>query len=159
MHIVRSSGLVTMVDQPGFYRLLAGLFALGGTLCVAAPWLVVDPITPLETMGVVGMGLAHIAASAYLFKTSPRSTVAIDTSRREIRIRRSSIFGVEQWRSHFHNVAAVDLEESDDKEASRTAWRPRLRMRDGRSVPLSRLYDLDRASQERVVDAVKSALG
>jgi hypothetical protein len=83
--------------------------------------------------------------------------VTIDTSRREIRIYRDSVFGVEQWSSPFRDVAAVDLEETDNKVTS-PAWRPRLRMQDGRSVPLSRLYGLDRASQERLVDVVKSAM-
>jgi hypothetical protein len=158
MHIVRTPGLVTLADQPGLHRLLAALFVLVGALFAMAPWLVVEPLTLIEATGIVSMGLAAIAAGTYILKTSPTSTVTIDTARREIRIRRSSIFGVEHWSSPFHAVVAVDLEEFDSDEGS-PCWRPRLRLQDGSSVPLSRLYDLDRASQEQLVDVVKSAMG
>jgi len=156
MHIVRSPQLITMVDQPGLQWLLAGMFGLGGTVSTLAPWLFAEPITFPAMMGLVGMGLASIAAGIYVFQQSPRSTVTIDMSRREIRIRRSSIFGIAHWRAPFHDVAAIDLELADNE--SSPCWRPRLHMKDGRSIPLSRLYDFDRVGQEEVVDVVKAAL-
>jgi hypothetical protein len=157
MRIVRSPGLVTMVDQPRPYWLAAALFGVVGLLFASAPWLVAESLTLLETGGVIGMAFAAVTAGVYILKQSPTSTVTIDTSRREIRIRRDSVFGVEQWSSPFRDVAAVDLEETDNKVTS-PCWRPRLRLQDGRSIPLSQLYDLDRASQEHLVDVVKSAM-
>jgi hypothetical protein len=158
MHVSKQAGQIRIVDQPGPERILAGLFWLVGVPILLLPWLTSDPITPLQGFLSVGAGLIAIATGVYIVRRSPRSTVEIDTVRREIRIgRRSLLGGAATLTLPFGEVAGVEVEQGSDIDSD-PCWRLRLTTRDGRNVPLSLMYRHDRKHQDEIAAQVRSAL-
>ncbi|MBL8835240.1 MAG: hypothetical protein JNL66_03300 [Alphaproteobacteria bacterium] len=139
MQIRTEDGTLILRDQPGLEWIAGMLFATVGALFVLLPFVSATPVGPLYGALALCMGSVAVGAGIYIFANAPRSIVTVAPRRREIELRRISLFKRERETVPFRTVATVALEETTDGDGD-PCWRPTLRLVDGRDLPLSRLY-------------------
>lgn len=139
MQIRSDDGTLILRDRPGPEWLAGALFATVGSLFVLVPVLSAVPVDPPYGAIALAMGCIAVGTGLYLFANAPRSIVTVAPRRREIELRRISLFGRERECVPFRTVAAVALEEATDGDGD-PCWRPVLRLVDGRDLPLTQLY-------------------
>jgi len=144
-------------DNPGLWWLLALLFigVGGGAVYVGlakahdAPW--------WQGAVATGMGFVSVTAGAWWAWRSPLSIVTVSPVRQEVRLVQVGLFGRRVQLIGFAEVDDVVVERQTDDEGGLVA-RPALLLRDGRTLPLSRLWRHDARGIARAVASLRSAI-
>jgi hypothetical protein len=106
------------------------------------------------TVGTIGVGIG-----SWLVVSTPLSRIEIDYVDRVVRITRWGITGRVDISVAFADIQAADIDTNLTGNPYQTAYRPRLRLKDGTTFPMSMVYETDGSPAQRVVREIMTRIG
>jgi hypothetical protein len=158
MRITEDDIQLIIQDSPGLSWLLGALFLGIGGLTAAGPLGLFEHSTDLS-MGVrtlvFGLGIIGIGAGGFVVRGSPLSISVVDRHTRQITIARRNLFGGSSAQIAFSDIKKVDILQNHNPEGD-PIYQIQFTLQDGRTIPVSVLWEQDRQFCERTAAEIKS---
>jgi len=134
--IVRGPRLVVR-DTPGCFWLFGLWFVAGGVLATAMPFVATNAheLAWWERLLSAGLGLGVAGAGVYVLAEAPAIRAEFDRERDRARVVTRGLLRRTELEIRCSDVTLVELREERDSDGDAT-YLIRLRLRDGRAVPL-----------------------
>ncbi len=158
MKISEEEEHLTIQDNPGLSWLLAALFMAIGGLAAAGPLGLFSNASEL-TMGsralIFIFGMVGIAVGGFVLRGAPLSTSTVDRRTHQVTVARRNLFGGVSAQIDFSEIERVEIDQSQN-EMGNPIFQVLLVLKNGKTVPVSVLWDEDRQGCERAAAELKS---
>jgi hypothetical protein len=158
--IRKATSEITIQDRPGcfwlfglFFVLIGGIFVVGAAGLFSNLEEVSWPVRGLTFL----LGMAAVGAGLYVIADAPRSLAVCDFQSHVFMVHQKGLLRRQTNIIPFDEIQAIFVEQSEDTDGGEI-YRPALQLLDGQIVPVSQLWNHNRAEVDGVINELSRVL-